>query len=62
MDAAAHVETHGPILGLTAIADAETAAAGYVGMGSLWLGDVPAARYLYTCPRCKSDTLVESDA
>jgi hypothetical protein len=58
MDAAAKVDELGPILGLSRDVKPEAAKAGYVGISSLWLADVPEARYLYLCPRCKTDPLV----
>jgi hypothetical protein len=58
-DAAAKTDEYGPILGLSADATPAEAKAGYVGLSSLWLADVPEARYLYLCPRCKTDPLVE---
>ena len=60
-DACDKKETYGPILGLHSVAEPENATAGYVGMGSIWLGDEPRARYLYRCPRCKTDCLVVVD-
>jgi hypothetical protein len=59
MDAEAKSDKFGPILGLSRDAKPEEAKAGYVGMSSLWLADVPEARFLYLCPRCKTDPLVE---
>jgi hypothetical protein len=62
MDAAAKADGLGPILGLSRDVKPEEAEAGYVGMSSLWLADVPEARYLYLCPRCKTDLLLEVKA
>jgi hypothetical protein len=59
LDAAAKADEYGPILGLSRDAKPEEAKAGYVGMSSLWQADDPAARFLYLCPRCKTDPLVE---
>jgi hypothetical protein len=59
IDAAARAEEFGPILGLSRDAKPAEAKAGYVGMSSLWLGDVPKTRFLYLCRRCKTDPLVE---
>jgi hypothetical protein len=56
-DAAAKTDEFGPILGLNREAKSDEAKAGYVGISSLWLGDVPEARELYRCPRCKADPL-----
>lgn len=49
----------GPILGLDRAAVPEEARAGYVGISSLWMGDDPKARFLYRCPRCGVDCLVD---
>lgn len=59
LDAAARADEFGPIIGLDRDAKPADAEAGYVGMGSLWLADFPEARYLYLCPRCGTDPLVE---
>jgi hypothetical protein len=59
MDAAAKADEFGPILGLSRDVEPSKAKAGYVGISSLWLADVPQARCLYLCPRCKTDPLVE---
>jgi hypothetical protein len=59
-DAAARTDEFGPILGLHRDVDPEEAKAGYVGLSSLWLADRPETRFLYRCPRCKADPLVES--
>jgi hypothetical protein len=56
-DAAARADEFGPILGLSPGVNPEVAQAGYVGMSSLWLGDVPEAQWMYRCPRCKRDLL-----
>jgi len=48
---------YGPILGLSRDIRPEDAKAGFVGMGSLNMDDVPDARFLYVCPRCKTDLL-----
>jgi hypothetical protein len=60
LDAAAKVDEFGPILGLSCDVEPSQARAGYVGMSSLWLADVPEARHLYLCPRCKIDLLIEA--
>ena len=59
-DAAEEADEYGPILGLHSDVNPQEAKAGFVGMGSLWLGDDPAARHLYRCPRCHTDCLPES--
>lgn len=56
-DAAEKSEQYGPILGLDRDTDPADARAGYVGLGSLWLGDDPKSRDLYRCPRCQTDCL-----
>jgi hypothetical protein len=58
MDAAAKADEFGPILGISLDANSAEAKAGYVGLGSVWLANVPEARVLYLCPRCKADPLV----
>ena len=59
LDVAVRADELGPILGLNRDAKPSEAKAGYVGMSSLRLADVPDARYLYLCPRCKTDPVVE---
>ena len=60
LEASEDREQHGPILGLSDDVDPDTARAGYVGLGSLWLGGDPSFRDLYRCPRCRTNCLIES--
>jgi uncharacterized protein with PIN domain len=57
-DAVQQAETYGPILGIHKEARSDTALAGYVGISSLWMGDV--APDLYRCPRCRTELIVSS--
>lgn len=59
-DAVSQVETYGPILGLSRDADVAAARAGYVGLGSMF--DPVGFRPLYRCPRCGTDTIIESSS
>ena len=59
-DAVEKAEKYGPILGINRNADPNTAAAGYVGLGSFF--DPTGLRATYRCPRCGSDTIVQRQA
>ncbi|HET6880152.1 MAG TPA: hypothetical protein VFI31_08355 [Pirellulales bacterium] len=59
LDAAQKIEQYGPILGLHKGARPETAKAGYIGLGSLWMYK-PGDKF-YQCPRCGVDPIAVAD-